>query len=71
MENDPGETTNVFDDHPEVVKELQSAYEEFWKKARPLMVNEDAPLDVEKPFEANYLKQKEEGGIPNWVAPSL
>ena len=37
-------------------------------KARPLMVNEDAPLDVEKPFEANYLKQKADTGIPNWVA---
>jgi arylsulfatase len=71
IENDPGETTNVFDQHPEVVAELQKAYNGFWKKARPLMVNEDAPLDVEKPFEANYLKQKAAGGIPNWVAPEL
>ncbi|MDF1737937.1 MAG: arylsulfatase [Verrucomicrobiales bacterium] len=71
IENDPGETTNVFDEHPEVVKEMLTAYDGFWEKARPLMVNEDASLDVEKPFEANYLKQKAAGGIPNWVAPEL
>ncbi|YCM46984.1 hypothetical protein V2O64_24380 (plasmid) [Verrucomicrobiaceae bacterium 227] len=50
---------------------LQESYLEFWKKARPLMVNEDASLDVEKPFEANYLKQRAARGIPNWVAPKL
>ncbi len=71
IENDPGERTNVIKDHPEVVAELMQAYEGFWKKARPLMVNEDASLDVEKPFEASYLKQKAEGGIPAWIAPKL
>lgn len=71
IENDPGETTNVFDQNPDVVKELQADFDEFWANARPLMVNEEASLDVEKPFEANYLKQKEAGGIPNWVAPEL
>ncbi len=71
MESDPGETTNVFGEHPEVVKKLQTAYDGFWKRARPLMVNEDASLDVEKPFEANYLKQNAAGGIPDWVAPEL
>ncbi len=71
IENDPGETTNVMDQHPEVAAELRKAYEAWWAKARPLMVNEDAPLDVEKPFEANYLKQKADGGIPDWVVPAL
>ena len=71
IENDPGEQTNVIDQHSEVVAELQKAYDAWWTKARPLLVNEDAPLDVEKPFEANYLKQKAAGGIPNWVAPEL
>lgn len=68
---DPGEQTNVVDDHPEVVEELLEAYDGFWKRARPLLVNEDAPLDVEKPFEANYLRQKEAEGIPAWEVPSL
>ena len=48
-----------------------AAYDEFWAKARPLLVNEYAPHDVEKPFEANYLKEKAEGGIPEWEAPEL
>ncbi|YCM47108.1 arylsulfatase (plasmid) [Verrucomicrobiaceae bacterium 227] len=68
---DPGEKNNVFEQHPDVIKALQTSYLEFWEKARPLMVNEDASLDVEKPFEANYLKQKAAGGIPNWTAPKL
>mgnify|MGYP006093566195 CR=1 FL=1 len=71
IESDPGEETNVLEQHPEVAAKLMKAYEGFWAKARPLMVNEDAPLDVEKPFEANYLKQKAAGGIPDWVAPEL
>lgn len=71
IKTDPSEQTNVIDKHPEVAKKLLTEYEAFWKRARPLMVNEDAPLDVEKPFEANYLKQKENGGIPEWKVPSL
>ncbi|WP_435896176.1 arylsulfatase [Oceaniferula spumae] len=71
IEEDPGEKNNVAEKHPEVVSELLKAYDAFWAEARPLMVNEDAPLDVEKPFEANYLKQKEAKGIPNWVEPKL
>lgn len=67
IENDPGEVNNVIGENPEVAVEMKKAYEGFWKKARPLMVNEDAPLDVEKPFESNYLKQKEAGGIPEWT----
>ena len=53
IESDPGEETNVIEQHPKVAAELMKAYEGFWAKARPLMVNEDASLDVEKPFEAN------------------
>lgn len=68
---DPAEETNVLGQHPDVARKLLAEYEEFWKRARPLMVNEEAPLDVEKPFEASYLKQKENGGIPMWEAPSL
>ena len=71
LKADPGETTNVIEQHPEVAKQLLEAYDGFWKRARPLLVNEDAPLDVEKPFEANYLEQKAAGGVPEWVPPSL
>lgn len=68
---DPGEATNVIKEHPEVAARLLKNYEAFWTRARPLMVNEDASLKVEKPFEANYQRQKEEGGIPKWSRPAL
>lgn len=71
LETDPGENTNVIKSHPEVAAKLLKAYDGFWEKARPLLVNEDAPLDVEKPFLESYLKQKEEEGIPEWQVPSL
>ncbi|MBK1825539.1 arylsulfatase [Haloferula rosea] len=71
LKADPGESNNVIDEHPEVAAKLLKSYEGFWSHARPLMVNEDAPLDVEKPFKANYLKQKETEGIPTWDPPSL
>ena len=71
LENDPGEETNVIEANPEVAADLLQAYDGFWNRARPLLVNEDAPLDVEKPFMENYLKQKEAEGIPEWEKPSL
>lgn len=71
LQVDPGETMNVIADHPEVAQRLLKAYDGFWNRARPLLINEDAPLDVEKPFEANFLLQKDGKGIPTWEAPSL
>ena len=63
---DPGETTDVAKENPEVVQELKKAWDKYWIHARPLMINEDASLDVEKPFEKAYLEQKESTGIPAW-----
>ena len=71
LDNDPGEETNVAADHPEVVSEMLKWYDVQWKRVRPLMVNEDAPLDVDKPFLLNYNKQKARSGIPDWVPPEL
>ncbi len=69
MENDPGQTTSVADQNPEVVRELRMAYDTWWDEVRPLLVNEDAPLDVPKPFLEQFLKQKELEGIPEWSPP--
>ncbi len=69
--NDPAEESNVYEQHPAVVKELQSAYESFWDRARPMMVNEDAPLDVPKPLVELYKKQMAGSGIPEWPVPEL
>lgn len=69
--SDPGETTNVIDQYPEVVQPMREAYDRWWSEARPLMVNEDVPLAEEHPFPAWYERQLKEEGIPNWVPPEL
>jgi len=43
--NDPCETTNIIDRHPELVKEMNVFYEEWWAISRPLMINEQYALD--------------------------
>jgi len=69
--NDPGQTTNVAIDYPEVVEQMRQAYDEWWSNIRPLMVNENAPLAKEKPFWIDYKKQKELAGVKEWVKPNL
>lgn len=71
LDNDPGETTSVIEEHPEVAAEMMKAYEAWWEEVRPLLVNEDAPLDTGKPFIEMYERQKAAGGIPNWEKPEL
>lgn len=68
---DPGQATNVADQHPEVIKEMRSAYDKFWREARPLMVNEDAPMSKTQPFHVWYNEQLKNGGIPDWTPPTL
>lgn len=69
--NDPFESTNVIDQHPEVVAGLRKAYGEWWAETVPLMVNEEQPYAEEHPQEVRYEKQKTERGIPDWKAPQL
>ena len=71
MEKDPNQTQDVSSKHPELVKTMKDAYENFWDEVRPLMVNEDVPLAEEKPFHVDYYAQKESTGIPEWQAPAL
>jgi len=71
MSKDPGQETDVASSHPEVVKSMRAVYDAFWKEARPLMVNETAPMSPTQPFRVEYEKQKEAGGIPDWVPPAL
>ena len=63
---DPYEKTNVIADHPEVVARLSKAYDLWWEKTVPLMVNEDAPYAEEHPATVHYEKQLQAGGIPDW-----
>ena len=71
MKEDPNQKVNVADKHPEVVKSMRAAYGEFWKEARPLMVNEKAPMSPTRPFHVWFNKQKAKGGIPKWKVPPL
>ena len=71
MEKDPSQTTDVLDQHPEIVEKMRKAYDAWWKETRPLMVNEEAPMSPVKPFHELFKKQTENGGIPDWVVPTL
>jgi len=71
MVEDPGQKTNVAEKHPEVVKAMLDAYHQYWKEARPLMVNEDAPMSPVRPYHVAYAAQLENGGIPEWQEPAL
>jgi len=42
LKNDPGETTNVIAEYPEVVDQLRTLYDQWWTRMQPGMVNEDA-----------------------------
>ena len=72
MTTDPGQKTNVFERHPDVVERLRAAYDAWWTETRPLMVNESAPVYAgDQPFVQRYAEQLEGKGIPDWVPPEI
>lgn len=71
MEADPLQTKNVAADHPEVVAQMNAAYDAFWKEARPMMINETTPMSPTKPFHELYEQQRNTIGIPDWTPPQL
>jgi arylsulfatase A-like enzyme len=71
MQEDPGQTTNIMDEHPEIVREMRAVYDTWWKKTRPMMVNEGVPMSPTRPFHVLYEKQMAGPGIPDWVEPEL
>ena len=72
MQKDPGQTTNIIDEHPEVVKELREVYDAWWKQTVPMMDNESAPMSPTRPFHVLFEKQsKSAKGIPAWNPPAL
>lgn len=71
MIEDPSQTTNVADKHPEVVEAMLDAYHQYWKEARPLMVNEEAPMSPVRPYHEWYEAQLETDGIAEWHEPEL
>lgn len=60
---DPSEKTDVAAEHPDVVKELDAAYDKWWDSLQPQLVNENAVGPKVNPFKALYWKQF--GGGPD------
>ena len=69
--SDPGQKQDIAAEHPEVVVEMRKVYDKWWREVRPYMINENVPLAKEKPFWIEYEKQKNSGGIKDWVQPNL
>lgn len=54
---DPGETKNVIELHPDELKRMREAYDQWWEEIKPLLVNENAVGPKINPFKAAYQKQ--------------
>lgn len=66
ISSDPYEKNDVADQFPEVISKLKKAYDVWWDKTLPLMVNESVPLAKEQPQAVRYEKQLKQIGIPEW-----
>jgi len=71
MQNDPNQTKDVSQLHPELVADMLKQYEAFWESVRPKMINDGVTISKVRPYHVDYEKQKNSTGIPNWNAPSL
>jgi arylsulfatase A-like enzyme len=56
LKADPGESTNVAAEHPEVVTALRATYDQWWTEVQPYLVNENAVGPTINPFKAMYWK---------------
>ncbi|MCL6265983.1 arylsulfatase [Flagellimonas myxillae] len=68
---DPGQTTDIASQHPEVVDQLQKVYNDWWYSVQPYLINEKVPLAEKKPFWTAYYEQEEANGIQEWAMPNL
>ncbi|HYG75524.1 MAG TPA: arylsulfatase [Planctomycetota bacterium] len=57
LTTDPGEKTDLAAQNPQVVAELESAYDKWWDSVQPQLVNEKAPGPKINPFKEQYEKQ--------------
>ena len=59
MEKDIGQKQDIAAKHPEIVKKMSVAYDEWWRKVRPNLVNEDSFKTAPKtnPFKEAYKRQ--------------
>jgi arylsulfatase A-like enzyme len=66
---DPSQKNNVAAQHPEVVKEMSTAYDTWWDTLTPYLQNEDLPWvePGEYHMQKRYRAQLKEKGIPDWA----
>jgi arylsulfatase len=57
LKEDPGEKKDLAAQHPEVVKEMEAAYDKWWDEVLPCLENEDAVGPAVNPFKELYRKQ--------------
>jgi len=69
ISKDPFETNDVAAQNPEVVSELNKAFDNWWEAVLPFMVNEGLPTvkPEDQPLAKRYYKQLEEIGIPEYI----
>lgn len=66
LQTDPGESKDVSEAHPEIVRQLTTAYDKWWDEIVPSLVNEDAwkTAPAVNPFREQYYKQFGEPKAP-------
>jgi arylsulfatase A-like enzyme len=68
LASDAGQKTDIATAHPDIVKTMSTAYDDWWASCRPLMVNEQHAGPKYNPFHEQYWKQFRGPG-PNNVPP--
>ena len=63
LKNDPGEGDNVIDQHPDVARDMEAAYDKWWEEVLPCLENENAKGPPINPFKELYWEQF--GGGPD------
>jgi arylsulfatase len=73
ISNDPGETENLIQTHPEVAEKLKQQYDDWWDATEPYLVNEGLPRIPagQHHLQLLYAKQLSENGIPDWEPEPL
>ncbi|WP_428304309.1 arylsulfatase [Lacipirellula sp.] len=57
LQEDPGETANVIEKHPEIAAELSVEYDRWWRQVQPRLVNEQAVGPEVNPYRKLYEEQ--------------
>ena len=65
---DPGQLHDVIAKHPEISRQLETAYDQWWDEVQPMLVNEKVAPPAVNPFHSLYWKQYAGPG-PNGVPP--